>query len=377
MRWSRATTRTLVKMLAFGVVCVVIAGWLVVRIGNIQLFGNDVGYRAVLLDATGLAGGDAVKISGVTVGRVDSVGVKHGSAVVTFELRRGAHIRSSTGVGLQWLDVLGDKVLYLYPGTTGDVLRPGATLGLANNVGDASIGALLNELGPFLQAIDPKEQNAFLVAIAGALQGDNAEVHSLVGNTASVAGTVGSVSAQLGTLIDNLDTVVSAIAQHRGDLASVTDDLASLSGTLASNNALVDGTVGNLSEAEKDLAGMLKDNAANFDGIISSLKGIASDLDTHRRSLALALHDFPAGLAPYQEISSYGQWFQIDPVFTCLANQTSCSYQQPTNTPGGGSIVPAGSNLSSSSRGAPDSGGLGTAGGSGLGTYYGTLAGGT
>ncbi len=374
MRWSSVTTRTLVRLAAFAAACVVIAGWLVIRIGNVQLFSHDVGYAAVLQDASGLAPGDGVKISGVTVGRVNSVGVKHGHAVVSFDVQPSVHLRSSTGVGLQWLDVIGDKVLYLYPGTTGSTLHPGSTIPMSNDVGDASIGALLNRLGPFLQAIDPKEQNAFLVAISTALQGDNAEVHSLIGHTASVSGTLGSVSGQLGTLIDNLDTVVSAIAQHRGDISTLTDNLASLSGTLASNNDLLDSTVTNLGAAEKALAGLLSRNAANFDSIISNLNGIAGVLASHRRSLALTLHDFPAGLAPYQEISSYGQWFEIDPVFTCLANQTSCSYQQPTNQPGGSPIVPGGPTAPSSSNGSAGSGGPGTGG---LGQYYSTISGGS
>lgn len=364
MRWTKITTRTLVKFIAFGLVCVVVAGWLTVKIGNIQLFSNDVGYRAVLSDATGLASGDAVKISGVTVGRVNSVGVKHGEAIVDFGLQPNVHLRTSTGVGLQWLDVLGDKVLYLYPGTTGGQLKAGQTIPLSNDVGDASIGALLNTLGPFLQAINPKEQNAFLTAVAEALQGNDAQVHQLIDKTASVAGTVGSVSGQLGALIDNLNTVVSAIAQHRGDISSLADDLASLSGTLRSNNNLVDSTVGNLGNAEKDLANLLKTNSGNLDNLITNLKGISSDLDAHRSALATSIHTLPAGLAPYQEISSYGQWFEIDPVFTCLANQTSCSYQQPTNEPGSSSPVPSSTGSGSSSS-------------SGLPAYFGTLAGGS
>jgi phospholipid/cholesterol/gamma-HCH transport system substrate-binding protein len=376
MRWTGLTTRTLVKLLAFAAVCLVVATWLVVRIGNVQIFSSNVGYSAELSDATGLASGDAVKISGVTVGRVDSVGVGRGHAVVTFNLQPNVHLRSTTGVGIQWLDVIGDKVLYLYPGTGGSVLKPGATLPLSNDVGDASIGALLNTLGPFLQAINPKEQNAFLVAIAGALQGDNAEVHSLVNHTALVAGTVGSVSGQLGTLIDNLDTVVTAIDQHRGDLSSLTDNLASVSGTLAANNGLLDSTVGNLGTAEKDLAGLLAKNSGNFDSIISNLRGIAADLDAHRNRLALALHDFPAGLAPYQQISSYGQWFEIDPVFTCLANETSCSYQQPTNQPGSSPLFPGGPTSPASSSGS-GSGTASNGAAGGLGNYYSTLAGGS
>lgn len=367
MRWSRLTTVTALKLAVFALACIVVAGWLVVRIGNIQLFSSDVGYKAVLADATGLATGDQVKVSGVTVGRVNSVSVRHGHALVAFDLSPKVKLRSSTGVGLQWLDVIGDKVLYLYPGSSGRLLRAGATLPLRNDVADASIGQLLNTLGPFLQAIDPKEQNAFLEAVSEALQGNDAEVHSLIDHTAEVSGTLGSVSGQLGTLIENLSTVVSAIAEHRGDVALLADRLASLSGTLKSNNGLLDSTVGNLGTAEKDLAVMLRENSSNLDSLISNLKGIAANLDAHRAALAKGIQTLPAGLAPYQQISSYGQWFEIDTVFTCLANQTVCSYQSPTDAPGGST---------NSLPGGPGSV-AGGGGGSGLGSYFGALAGGS
>jgi phospholipid/cholesterol/gamma-HCH transport system substrate-binding protein len=358
MRWSRLTTMTAAKLVAFALACVVVTGWLVVRIGNVQLFTNDVGYHAVLSDATGLTAGDKVKVSGVTVGRVNSVTARHGHAYVSFDLSPQVKLRSSSGVGLQWLDVIGDKVLYLYPGQSGSVLRPGGTLGLANDVGDASIGQLLDTLGPFLQAINPREQNAFMEAVSAALQNNNAEVHDLIDHTAAVSSTVGSVSGELGNLIENLATVVTAIARHRADVGTLTDRLATLSGTLKSNNGLLDSTVGNLGTAEKDLAGMLKRNSGNLDSLISNLKGIASDLAHHRGALARSLHTLPAGLAPYQQMSSYGQWFEIDTVFTCVANQTTCSYQQPTNAPGSSSPGPGSSS-----------------GQSGLGGYLGALAG--
>jgi phospholipid/cholesterol/gamma-HCH transport system substrate-binding protein len=344
MRWSRQTTRTLVKFVIFACACAVLAVGLAVRIGNIQLFSSTPGYTVDLTDASGLIAGDEVKIAGVTVGRVNSVGVDHVHAVVSFDLQPQVHVRASTEAGLQWLDVIGQKVLYLYPGPTGPMLRPGGTIPLSQDVSDPSVGAFLNALGPFLQAIDPKEANAFLQAVAGTLQGDNAEVHSLISNAATVAGTAGSVSSQFGGLIANLDTVVSAVANHRGAVATVTNELAALAQTLASHNSLLDETVGNLGTVQAQLADLLRSNSSNLDTIITGLKGISRELAAHRGELAAGLHTLPEGLAPYQQISSYGQWFEIDPVFTCLADQVECSYQQPTN-PAGGSSTPGASGV--------------------------------
>jgi hypothetical protein len=55
-------------------------------------------------------------------------------------------------------------------------------------------------------------------------------------------------------------------------------------------------------------------------------------------------------LAPYIQISSYGQWFQIQTIYTCLANQTACIYYEP-GTPPAGSGLGGGLPLSSPGAG--------------------------
>ena len=43
--------------------------------------------------------------------------------------------------------------------------------------------------------------------------------------------------------------------------------------------------------------------------------------------LDATLATLPAGLRPYDAISSYGQWFQVRVVVTCLANQSVCAQE--------------------------------------------------
>lgn len=345
MRWSRLSSRTVVKLGAFALACLVLTVWLATRIGDISLFSHRSAYSAYLSDATGLQPGDAVKIAGVTVGQVSSVGVQHGDAVVTFALDQNVRIRQSTGVGMRWLDVLGDKVLYLYPGTSGPYLKPGGSLAVGNDVADASVGQLLNTLSPFLQSIDPRQANAFIVAVSSALSGNEAQVRSLLDNAAKVSGTLGADNAEIGAVIDDFEQVATAVAHHNGDVASVISNLGTVAHSLASRNSLLDDMVVNLSRVTGEFGNLLATNRSNLDGTISNLETVARQIEAHRGALAQSLATLPSGLAPYQEISSYGQWFQIQIVYSCIADQTTCSYYQPTNQPGGaapGIAAPAG-----------------------------------
>jgi phospholipid/cholesterol/gamma-HCH transport system substrate-binding protein len=231
-------------------------------------------------------------------------------------------------------------VLYLYPGQSGTFLAAGGRLPRANDVADASVGALLDALSPFLGAIDPKEANAFVVAVSTALEGNQATISSLLGHAASVATTLGNDNAEIGAVVDEYQQVAGALASHRGDLATVLSNLQTLAHGLATHNATLDAMVGDLASVTKDLGGLLASNKGTLDGTIANLDTVARTIERHEGNLAASLRTLPSGLAPYQQISSYGQWFDIQVVYSCMADESQCSYYQPTNQPGGSSQAP-------------------------------------
>ena len=346
MRPARRAVVSALKLVVFAAMCLALTGWLIVRIGNVHLFAHQSGYSALLSDATGLRAGDDVEIAGVPVGRVDSIGVQHGVALVTFSLDSGTRLRAGSGVGMRWLDVLGDKVLYLYPSHTGAYLAPGAQLPLSADANDASVGALLDTLSPFLQSIDPKEANAFVVAVSTALQGNVGTVRSLLDNGAKVASTLGADNHEIGAVIGEYQLVAGALAARRGDVGTVVSNFATLGRSLAAHDADLVAMVSNLGTVEKEFGGLLASNHATLDGTIANVEAVARVLVAHQRALAQTLRTLPSGLAPYQQISSYGQWFQIQVVYSCIAAERECSYYNANNQPPGSTgPFPSGSPL--------------------------------
>ena len=333
MRWDARHWKNAVKLAAFAAVCIVLLALLAEKLGHFSFFSHQTGYEAQLADATGLTTGNAVKIAGVTVGRVTSIGVQHGHALVGFTVTTGVRVPRSTRVGLEWHNVLGQQYLYLYPGSHGPSLPPGSTIPLSHDVASASVGKLLNSLGPFLAAINPQQANTFVEAIATALQGNTSKLNDLLNSSASLAGALGSMNTQVGAVIDNFDQVLTALAARDASISRVIGSLSSLSASLASRNSLLDGVVVNLSKAAGELAALEVANRSNLNGVAANLEVVASTLATHQAALGRDLSTLGSGLAPYTEISAWGQWFQIQTVYSCLADETSCTYYQPTNAP--------------------------------------------
>ncbi|HUC38167.1 MAG TPA: MCE family protein [Acidimicrobiales bacterium] len=359
IRRSGVLHPTALKVLAFAVVCLLLLAVLAARIGNISFFSQRSTYYADLSDATGLAPSDEVKIAGVTVGEVDSVTLQRAHALVAFSLDDKVQLHSGTQVGLQWHNVLGQQFLYLYPVDTGKTLKPGATLPLSDDVPGADIGALLNSLGPLLGALHPQQANEVVESFAQTLQGNETQVDQLISNAASVSSTVGSVDTQVGEVVTDLDQVIGALAQRSSDLGQVISNLQSVSSSLASRNDLLDQTVANLGTVSGEVASIEADTHGSLSTAIGDLEAVSAEIQSREGELSQGVSTLGAGLAPYVEISSYGQWFQIQAVYSCAANEKSCSYYQSSNPPAGSGT---GGSPPSSAPTAGAAGGLGPLG---------------
>jgi phospholipid/cholesterol/gamma-HCH transport system substrate-binding protein len=323
------------KFAVFALVCVVLLVGLAVRIGNISLFSHRHALSAQLADVTGLASGDPVTIAGVAVGQVSSIGVQRGHALVGMSIDNSVHLHQSSDIGVRWQNVIGEKEIEIFPGKEGPLLGRATTIPLSHDVSDASVNAFLNSLGPLLSSINPTQANEFVENVSGALEGDTAEINQLLDNGAVVSNTVGALDGQVGQIIGNLNEVLTAIASRSGDLGSLVDNLQTVSASLASKNTLLDSVVGNLSGVASDLAQLVGSNHSTITSTIDNLSAVAADVQDNQQSLSASLSSLGAGLAPYIQISQWGQWFAVQTIYTCLANQTTCTYYQPGNAPAG------------------------------------------
>jgi len=328
-RLRRALTgppgRALLKLAIYSAVCLVVLGALITAIGNRPLFGSGTTYQATLPDAAGLFRNDAVKVAGVKVGHVTDIEVERGMAVVSFSLDRDVELTTTTRTGIRWRNVLGQKYLYLYPDDAGELLEEGDRLPAGNAVASAEVGALLDAVAPVLRAIDPAKANLFIRTLNDALAGNEERVRDLLSNTATLSRDVGAADEQIGSLIEDLDTVVGEVSERDREIDELITNVGSVSESLASRAGDLEALVLGLVDVQTSLNDLLEQREGDIEGVVDDLDVIAGTLAQHRDDLEAGLATFPAGLAPYHQISAYGQWFQVRLTITCLAGQAVCS----------------------------------------------------
>jgi phospholipid/cholesterol/gamma-HCH transport system substrate-binding protein len=312
MKGRRFSAGTLIKVVIFGVLSIGLTGALLVKIGNMRLFAHTYQLQAVFTDASGVFRGDAVKLAGVDIGRVASAHIENGRAVVDFNLNEDVKLTNDSIVAIRWRNVLGQRFLYVYPGTgEGQALEDGDRIPLAQTQTAGDIGAFLNHLGPVLRAIDADKANAFLEAVNTALTGNEGNIASLVTDGATLATQLADMDEQIKSLITSSNTVLSTYASQDQALGSIIDNLDIVAARLGLMTDDINSLLVNFSDVQEQLNRLLRDNRGNIDASLRSLETVTKVLQANRENLATTLCTLPMGLANYFQTTSWGEWFNV------------------------------------------------------------------
>jgi phospholipid/cholesterol/gamma-HCH transport system substrate-binding protein len=303
-----------VKFALFAVLCVLAAAYVVSVTGNydrIPFLTQTSKYEAVLSDVSGLFPGDDVRLSGVPVGRVDAIGVEKGKAVVTFRIRPDVEVLDTWEVGVRWRNIIGSRHLYLFPVGEGAPLAEGARIPVERSRAVADIGRFFNQLTPLLEAIDPEAQNRLLTELNKALEGRADEVSELTADVGSLGNTIADRETEVRRVLRNGNRFLAEYNRRDGELRAILDDLADVGGVLRERNDEVLAAVTDIAEVQQEFGDLLAANDAELADIVSNLQVVTRTIGDNRRDLDRALGTLPDGLATYNLISRWGQWFNV------------------------------------------------------------------
>ncbi|KUI13798.1 mammalian cell entry protein [Mycolicibacterium acapulense] len=286
---------SLIRAGFIGVVLIV----LIIAVGlqpeRLWSWATAVRYQALFTEAGGLAPGNDVKVSGMTVGSVSDVSLDKGKALVTFtvdgKVRLGsqttAHIRTGTLLGERTLalEPAGDdrlKPLYVIPPsrTSSPYSLTEAVSEFTANTADtdtASINQALDTLSDTIDRIAPQLGPTFdgLSRLSRSLNGRDESLGRLLESAADVTGVLSERSEQLNTLILNANDLMGVLETRRYAIVSL---------------------LANTSVVARQLTGLVHDNEQELAPTLQKLNAVYDMLERNRDNIAKAL----SGLAKYQ-----------------------------------------------------------------------------
>lgn len=259
-------------------------------------------YQALFTEAGGLEPGNPVTVSGIKVGTVSDVKLRHGDALVTFAMsgkillgsETTAHIRTGTLLGERMLTIESAGSGTLRPLSVIPVSRTSSPYSLTEAVSDltrdtaktclktegpctSSINQSLDTLAETLDQIAPKLGPAFegLTRLSRTLNGRNKSLSDLFKSARDVTGILSERSQQVNKLILNSDVLLEVLVARRQEIVDL---------------------LANTSAVAKQLTALVHENESKLAPTLERLNSVTAMLQKNRDNISKAL----PGLAKFE-----------------------------------------------------------------------------
>ena len=262
---------------------------------RLMSLATTVKYQAVFSEAGGLAPGNDVTVSGIKVGSVSNVALRHGDALVTFTLKGNiplgadttAHIRTGTLLGARMLTLESAGSSTMHPMDVIPVSRTSSPYSLTDAVSDLttntagtstqSLNQSLDTLSATLNQIAPQLGPAFdgLTRLSRTLNGRNQSLGQLLKSAGDVTGILSERSQQVNKLILNSDDLLQVLVARRQEIVDL---------------------LANTSAVSKQLTGLVHDNESKLAPTLKKLNSVLAMLEKNRDNISKAL----PGLAKFE-----------------------------------------------------------------------------
>jgi phospholipid/cholesterol/gamma-HCH transport system substrate-binding protein len=202
----------------------------------------------------GLLSGSDVKIHGVNVGKVSTIKLVGGRALVRLTIDKAQKIPVDAKAIIRPKTLFGEKFVDVEPGmdeATGPFLKDGGTI--KDTLGGFEFERVLSDAYPILKSFKPEELGTIISTLARGGEGTGPNVNHSIQNLASIA------TAQAGNVKETQQFI---------------DDLAALSGTLADK---ADATAQGIHDAHVALP-VLNARSEEFTQALGSLSRLSGDL---------------------------------------------------------------------------------------------------
>ena len=266
-------------------ILVLVAGGLLaymsMQVGALRSLGEEIQVTVELSDAAGLSDGAAVRIAGVQVGQVVSMGVEHDKAILKVSIQGDAEVREDAGIQVRARSILGEKYLELSPRSQeARLLANGDRLVVSQP--QTEIDELVNTLGPILEAVDAEAVSLSMERVAQALQEDPDRLARMLQDLDTLLANSAEASAGLP---DTIKETQATLAQVRG----AAQDTRPLIAKSKSVIAKLDSATDSVPEITEDVKLLVKDTRALVEDSRSTLERIermSKDMETVMKNLS-------------------------------------------------------------------------------------------
>jgi virulence factor Mce-like protein len=293
-RWWRrpllSWDRTLLGVIAIGVVSLLIGAMLLVRVID---FGYH-NYTAQFLQAAALKTGNPVTVAGIPVGEVTDMKLAGDHVEATLKVRDDVALGSDSRAIIKVTTILGSRYLALQPAGSGSL--PENTFDLSHTEVPYDLQEALADVTNTYEQVDTDQFAQTLGILGEQMQGLPEVVPQALANTHTLATIIADRRDQLGSLLKTTELVSTTLRRQQSAIGQLITQGNDLVGEFVARRASFQALMASLTNLVETLSGIVIDDRPELENLLVNLRELSDMLGQHDDLLRSTLQAGPVAL---------------------------------------------------------------------------------
>ena len=274
---------------------------------NLPIIGGGTTYSADFTEDAGLQTGDDVRIAGVKVGKVTSIGLENDHVKVTFQVKN-AWVGDQSTADIKIKTLLGAKYLSVDPQGS-NALNPDTAIPTSRTTSPYDVLDAFNGLSRTVGALNTDQLSQSFEVLSETFSNTPADVRNALNGLSALSKTISSRDQQLAQLLSNTGQISQTLASRDAQVQKLLDDGTLLLGMLQQREQAIATLLSGTKSLSAQLTGLVNDNQKQLNPVLTQLDQFTTMLQNNQTSLAQGI----TLLAPFARLFANtvgnGRWF--------------------------------------------------------------------
>ncbi|HTZ44252.1 MAG TPA: MCE family protein [Jatrophihabitans sp.] len=254
---------------------------------ELPVIGGGTTYSADFSEAAGLRAGNEVRVAGVKVGTVRSVGLQGTHVLVRFRVKH-TWLGDESTAAIKIKTLLGQKYLAIDPQGSRP-LPAGQAIPLDRTTAPYDVTQAFEGLGDTVGQIDTSQLAKSFDTISAAFARTPAGVRSMLQGLTALSRTITSRDDQLRTLLDNTKRITQTLSDRNQQFQALISDGNLLLGELQQRRDAITDLLLGTQQLSTQLTGLVSDNDRTLGPALAQLDTVTDVLQRNQNNLDNAL----------------------------------------------------------------------------------------
>jgi phospholipid/cholesterol/gamma-HCH transport system substrate-binding protein len=272
------------------------------------LGGGGTVYRADFTQAGNLKKDSEVRIAGVKVGKVISVGLDGDHVLVKFRMKKQSDLGTSTRASIRIKTLVGAEYLAIEPDGPG-TLSPATDIPVSRTDSPFAIQDAFGDLSKTVDHIDTDQLAKAFETLSDTFKDTPDNVQAALTGLSRLSKTVASRDQQLQDLLTHAGNVTDVLAKRNAQLTMLISDGDLVLQTLDQRREVINQLLKSTSDLSAQLSGLVHDNRAALKPLLTNLQGVIGVLQKDSAQLYRTVQLLGPFVRVFTNTLGNGHWF--------------------------------------------------------------------